>query len=277
MLIVRIVSVVLSVIALPAVAQDKLPLFDCHIHYSFDATEAYPPASAVKLLDQAGIGRAVVSSTPNDGTIKLHALDPERFIPFLRPYRKARDASSWAAERQSWYRDPETLTFIETELARGIYRGIGEFHVNGDEVDTPVMRGIVDIAVKRHLWLMAHSDAAAIEQLFAFNPRVSVIWAHTGMGESEAVVRRVFEKYPSLVGELSHRSGITRGNGISPEWRALFLRYPERFVYGSDTWVTSRWPEVPALAEAARGWLADLPRAVAENIAFRNGERLFAP
>ena len=103
----------LSVIALSAVAQDKLPLFDCHIHYSFDATEAYPPASAVKLLDQAGIGRAVVSSTPNDGTIKLHALDPERFIPFLRPYRKARDASSWAAERQSWYRDPETLTFIE--------------------------------------------------------------------------------------------------------------------------------------------------------------------
>ena len=52
----------------------QAPLFDCHIHYSFDATEAYPPASAVKLLDQAGIGRAVVSSTPNDGTIKLHAL-----------------------------------------------------------------------------------------------------------------------------------------------------------------------------------------------------------
>ena len=273
----RTACVLLSLISLSASAQDKLPLFDSHVHYSFNAADAYPPEVALKWLDQATIGRAVLSSTPNDGTIKLHALYPERFIPFLRPYRKTRDSASWAAERQSWYRDAETLAFIEKELARGIYRGIGEFHVNGDEVDTPVMRGIVDIAVKRNLWLMAHSDASAIEQLFAFNPLAKIIWAHTGMGEPEPVVRRLFDKYPSLVGELSYRSGIARGNGLSAEWRELFVRYPDRFVYGSDTWVASRWPEVPALADAARSWLADLPKEVAQKIAFRNGERLFAP
>ena len=273
----RTACVLLSLISLSASAQDKLPLFDSHVHYSFNAAEAYPPEVALKWLDQAAIRRAVLSSTPNDGTIKLHALFPERFIPFLRPYRKTRDSGSWAAERQSWYRDAETLTFIEKELSRGIYRGIGEFHVNGDEVDTPVMRGIVDMAVKRNLWLMAHSDAAAIEQLFAFNPSARIIWAHTGMGEPEAVVRRLFDKYPSLVGELSYRSGIVHGSGLSAEWRELFLRYPDRFVYGSDTWVASRWPEVPGLADAARSWLADLPKEVAQKIAYRNGERLFAP
>lgn len=273
----RAICVLLSFAALPVDAQDKLPLFDSHVHYSFNAAEAYPPTIALKWLDQAMIRRAVLSSTPNDGTIKLHALYPERFIPFLRPYRKARDSASWTAERQTWYRDPETLAFIEKELARGIYRGIGEFHVNGDEVDMPVMRGVVDIAVKRNIWLLAHSDAAAIERLFAFNPNVKIIWAHTGMSEPEQTVGRLFAKYPALIGELSYRSGIAHGTGVSAEWRDLFLRYPDRFVYGSDTWVASRWPEVPALAEAARSWLADLPNEVAQKIAFRNGERMFAP
>jgi hypothetical protein len=275
MLLARTICVFAGLAALCAFADDKLPLFDSHVHYSFNAVESYPPPVVLKWLDQAVIRRAILSSTPNDGTVKLHALYPDRFIAFLRPYRKARDSTSWAAERQSWYRDPETLMFIDKELARGIYRGIGEFHVNGNEVDTPVMRGIVEIAVKRNIWLMAHSDASAIEKLFAFNPNVKIIWAHTGMSEPEQTVRRMFANYAALIGELSYRSGIAGGSGITSEWRELFLRYPDRFVYGSDTWVASRWPEVPALAEAARGWLADLPKDVAEKIAFKNGERLF--
>ena len=45
-------------------------------------------------------------------------------------------------------------------------------------------------------------------------------------------------KYPKLWGELSYRSGITDGSGkLTPEWRALFERYPDRFLLGSDTWV----------------------------------------
>jgi predicted TIM-barrel fold metal-dependent hydrolase len=268
--------IAICMLSLPLCAQDTLVLFDCHLHYSFNAVEVYPPATAMKFLAQAGIDRAILSSTPNDGTIKLHALYPERFIPFLRPYRKARDAAGWSAERATWYRDPQTLVFIEQELGRGIFRGIGEFHVNGDEVDTPVMHGIVDLAVQRNLWLLAHSDAAAIEKLFAFNRNAKIIWAHTGMHEPEVVVQRLFETYPTLVGELSYRSGITDSNGLAPRWRELFVRFPDRFVYGSDTWVESRWPEVPALADAARSWLAALPSAVAQNIAHRNGERLFA-
>ena len=273
----RMLAVLLVATWLPLHAADKVPLFDGHVHYNFNAVEIHPPEAALKWLHLAGIRRAILSSTPNDGTLKLYALDPGRFIPFLRPYRKAHDSAGWAAERQSWYRDPETLPFLEGELQRGIYRGIGEFHVNGNEVDTNVMRGVVDIAVRHDLFLLAHSDAAAIETLYAFNPGIRIIWAHTGMSEPEPTVRRLFEKHPSLLGELSYRSGIVRSGGLSPEWRELFLRYPDRFLYGSDTWVAERWPEVPALADAARNWLAELPTEVAQKIAFRNGERLFAP
>ena len=256
-----------------AFAREPLALFDAHVHFSVGATSAYTPEAALKILDRAGIGTAIVSSTPNDGTLLLYAAYPQRFIPFVRPYRKTRDLSSWGEERSSWYKDPDTLPFLEKELARGIYHGIGEFHVDGHEIDTPVMRGLAALAIKHDLWMMAHSDASAIEQLFGFAPGARILWAHTGMGEPAAKVAELLERYPRLYGELSYRSGV--GNGLSDEWRALLLRFPDRFVYGSDTWIPSRWSQVDTLTREAQDWLATMPPAVAKAIAYGNAQRLF--
>ena len=265
----------LALLPLGSAAQERLRLFDGHIHYSVGSPKQYPPEKAIAILDEAGIGRALLSSTPNDGTIRLHKLFPERFIPELRPYRKTRDFETWAVERASWYRDPETVTFIEEELKRGIYRGIGEFHLDGDEADTPVIRKIVDIAVARNLWLHAHSDAPAVEKLFSFNPRVRIVWAHAGMSTPPEIIDRWLARYPALWADLSYRDVLAGSGDLDPQWEALFLKYPDRFIYGSDTWIPPRWGEVVALAERARGWLAQLPMDVAENIAFRNAERIF--
>src|SRR3972149_3506847 len=120
----------LALLPLGLAAQERVRLFDGHFHYSVGSPKQYPPEKAIAILDEAGIMRALLSSTPNDGTIQLHTLYPERFVPELRPYRKTRDFETWAVERASWYRDPETVTFIEEELKRGIYRGIGEFHLD---------------------------------------------------------------------------------------------------------------------------------------------------
>ena len=256
-----------------ALAREPLPLFDAHVHFSVGATSAYTPEAALKILDDAGIGTAIVSSTPNDGTLLLHTAYPQRFIPFVRPYRKTRDLSSWSVERNNWYKDPDTLPFLEQELARGIYHGSGEFHVDGHEIDTPVMRGLAALATRRGLWMMAHSDASAIEQLFGFQPGARILWAHTGMVEPAAKVADLLERYPRLYGELSYRSGV--GNGLSEEWRALLLRFPDRFVYGSDTWIPSRWSQIDSLTREAQDWLASLPPDVAKGIAFRNAQRLF--
>lgn len=256
-----------------AFAREPLALFDAHVHFSVGATSAYTPEAALKILDHAGIGTAIVSSTPNDGTLLLYAAYPQRFIPFVRPYRKTRDLSSWGEERSSWYKDPDTLPFLEKELARGIYHGIGEFHVDGHEINTPVMRGLAALAIKHDLWMMAHSDASAIEQLFGFAPGARILWAHTGMVEPAAKVAELLERYPRLYGELSYRSGV--GNGLSEEWRALLLRFPDRFVYGSDTWIPSRWSQVDTLTREAQDWLATMPPAVAKAIAYGNAQRLF--
>ena len=55
----------------------------------------------------------------------------------------------------------------------------------------------------------------------------------------------------------------------------MFLRHPDRFLAGTDTWMTSRWEALPGSVTEVRGYLGQLPRDVAEKIAFRNAERLF--
>ena len=265
-----------AVVWLPvaASAQTGLPLFDGHVHYSVGATQQYSPEQVIGILDEAGIRQALLSSTPNDGTIELHKRYPQRFIPELRPYRKTRDLATWSIERRSWYRDPETVDFIEQELKPGIYRGIGEFHLDGVEADTPVVRRIVEIAAAQNLWLHAHSDAQAIEKLFALDPKARILWAHAGMSEPTEVVDRTLGRHPALWADLSYRD-VAPGGTLDPAWKALFLKYPDRFIYGSDTWIPSRWEEVRLLTQQARGWLAQLPLEVAENIAWRNAGRIF--
>ena len=65
------------------------------------------------------------------------------------------------------------------------------------------------------------------------------------------------------------------GGTLDPGWRAVFLRHPDRFLAGTDTWMTSRWEALPGSVTEVRGYLSQLPRDVAEKIAFRNAERLF--
>lgn len=71
-----------------------LPLFDAHIHYNHDAWESVPPKEAIARLRKAGIMRALVSSSSDEGTQKLYAEAPDLIIPELRPYRKNGETSS---------------------------------------------------------------------------------------------------------------------------------------------------------------------------------------
>ncbi|MFN0039087.1 MAG: amidohydrolase family protein [Burkholderiales bacterium] len=261
-------------LAAHARAQTASPLFDGHLHYSVGATQQYSPEQVIEILDRAGIHKALLSSTPNDGTVELYRLYPQRFIPELRPYRKTRDLASWSVERGTWYRDPATATFIENELAKGIYRGIGEFHLNGDEAGTPVVRRIVELARDRGLWLHAHCDALALEKLFSVDSGARILWAHAGMSEPVATVGQMMARYPTLSADLSYRD-VAPGGLLDAGWRELFEKYPDRFVYGSDTWIPPRWEIIEELASDARTWLRQLPDHIADRIRWGNAERFF--
>ncbi len=251
-------------------AQTPSPIFDAHAHYNLDVGRPVPVETVFDLWRRAGIRGVLLTSRPNDGTRELLAAAPPEFqaIAFARPYVVAADV-------RTWFRDPAILAMIQRELARGIYKGIGEFHIFGHDADSEGFARFVALATQHGLWLHAHCDDYVIERIFALDPNAQVIWAHTGMNTPPARVDELLGRYSRLYGELSYRSGILEGDALSPVWRALFTKYSERFVLGSDTWVPERWPEVPAIMQSYRAWLSQLPPEVAEKIAWRNGAKLF--
>lgn len=169
------------------------------------------------------------------------------------------------------------MDLVQDEFKRGYYRGIGEFHLTGKAADTDVVKKIVDFAVAHDLYLHAHADEEAVEILMRHNPRARIIWAHTGFGLSGDRVGTLLAKYPKLWGELSYRNGITgEGGRLTPEWRALFERFPDRFLLGSDTWISERWSSYGETMASYRAWLAQLPPNIAAQIANGNARAMFA-
>jgi predicted TIM-barrel fold metal-dependent hydrolase len=114
----------------------------------------------------------------------------------------------------------------------------------------------------------------ALERIFRQDPGARVLWAHSGF-ESVDRVREMLRKHKNLWADLALRSEQGSGGRVSPEWREAFEEFPDRFMVGTDTWVPERWHYIPDHAAFSRAWLSDLPRDVAERIAWRNAETLF--
>ena len=247
-------------------ASSDLPLFDAHIHYSHDAWDLVPPQQAVEILRKAGLRGAFVSSSNDQGTQMLVALAPDLIVPALRPYRTRGEISTWA-------RDDSVLRYLEERLAKFRYVGIGEFHLYGDEADLPVPKRMVALAREHGLVLHAHSDVAAVDKLFKQWPEAKVLWAHSGFDRPEAV-RDVLRRHPRLWCDLAFRGDQATAGKVDAAWGEAFTEFPDRFMIGTDTFTPERWHYIAAHARYSREWLADLPSAVAQGIAWRNAETL---
>jgi hypothetical protein len=253
-------------------ADEPIEIFDAHLHYNWEPKPYYQPDEVLALFRKHRVTGILATSRPNTGTHALMDAKAEGLwvVPFIRPYRVRADIGSW-------FNDPVIFDLVQDEFKRGYYRGIGEFHLSGKAADTEMVKKTVDFAVANNLYLHAHADDEAVEILMRHNPRARIIWAHTGFGLASERVAAMLAKYPKLWGELSYRSGITDGSGkLTPEWRALFERYPDRFLLGSDTWIPERWASYGETMAGYRKWLAQLPPAVAKQIAHGNARSLFA-
>ncbi len=250
-----------------AASAAEMPIFDAHLHYSHDAWESVPPKEAIALLRKAGLRRALVSSSNDDGNQKLFAEAPDLILPSLRPYRTRGEISTW-------FRDENVLAYMAQRLAAHSYVAIGEFHLYGAYTDLPVPRRMVQLAKQHKLLLHAHSDADAIERLFRQWPEARILWAHSGF-DPPARLREMLAKHRNLWCDLAFRSDHGAGGKVGPEWRAVFLEFPDRFMVGTDSFTPERWSYVVEHAEWSRAWLKDLPAEVAERIAYRNGEAVF--
>jgi hypothetical protein len=249
---------------------DDLPIFDAHLHYSRDAWSLYSVDEIFGLLDEAGVYKAFVSSTPDEGTLRLYERAPDRIVPNLRPYRVSGDVATWA-------HDPSVPGYLAERLSERRYRGIGEFHLLVGDIDSEVPRSLVALGAERGLVLQAHADAAAVQQLLLHRPDLTVLWAHAGMSAPPSTVERLLEVHPNLWVELALRYDVAPGGQLDPRWAALFSRYPDRFMIGTDTWIPSQWTRLPVLMAGVRTWLRQLPPDLAVALAYGNAERLLAP
>ncbi|MDH3630686.1 MAG: amidohydrolase [Gammaproteobacteria bacterium] len=251
-----------------SVNADELPLVDAHIHYSQDAWQVLSPEKAVELLRAAGLKKALVSSSSDEGTQKLYRIAPDLVVPVLRPYRKR-------GEHSSWIHDESVKSMLSAKLANGVYAGIGEFHADGEQIELPVMQHVIALAKQYNIFLHAHVDVDAVHRIFEADPDALVLWAHAGF-ESPEVISATLQKYSNLWADLSFREEFAFRGEIEDEWREMFERFPTRFLLGSDTYTPERWFYVGEYADWSRGWLPQLPREVADNIAFRNAETLLS-
>ena len=274
--------------ALPTHAADYTgPLFDAHLHYNEEATTGpHPLADVLARMQRSGVKAIVANSRPNDGSKALAASPETRkagvtVVPFIRLYRNR-------ADYDSWFKDESIYDMVQAEFARGVagdqaglFKGIGEFHLyDSANANGPVAKKLMQFAAKNKLSVLAHADDTAIDLLMAHVPASAdarLIWAHTGIGGVHASrVDELFKKYPLLMGELSYRPGLTCDGGkLCGEWRALLLKYPNRFMIGSDTWMNQRWQYYEELMKGYRVWLGDLPPDVARKVGWSNGADLF--
>ncbi len=249
----------------PSMAQD-LPIFDAHVHYSHDAVKAVPPRQAAKILRDAGVISALVSSSDDTGTQRLKAAAPDIVVPALRPYRKR-------GEIGTWMHDPTVIDYVEGRLARFEYKALGEFHAYGDDIKTDVLQRMIALAKEHDLLLHAHSDAAAIDLIFEYYPDARVLWAHSGFDRPDEV-RATLRRHRALWSDLAYRSDMASDGKVDPQWRAAFEEFPDRFMVGTDTFAPERWYYIGPHADYSRAWLSDLPEGLARKIAYGNAQAM---
>lgn len=244
------------------------PIFDAQVHYNSNSWQQVSVKAILNTAEELNVPWMLVSSTPNEGTWRLWRRDSQRVIPMLVP-GFTRD------DRNTWFRDEKILSYIQDEIRKRPYRGIGEFFLFDGQANTPVVRRMVALARNRGLVLHARSDPITVRYLFSLTPGIRILWAHAGMFSRPEIVNEMLNRYRNLWVEISHRGDIAPHGKLDPRWRELMMHHADRFMLGSGTYSSEYWYQFRTYLSRYRGWLGDLPPDVAKKIAFKNGLRLF--
>jgi amidohydrolase family protein len=261
----------------PSPTPTVLPIFDAHMHYSRESWTAFPPEKIQTLLNSVSVTAALVSSAPDEGTFRLKTLLGERVVPMLGPYRTGADVFSWT-------RDGTILPYVEASYRAGMHRGFGEFHLSVGQITLPVVKNVVAFAQQHDLFLQPHADARAVAELLNYvGSDKTVLWAHAGVTATPEQIDALLAGWPKLSVELSLRDDVAPQGQLDPKWRALLLKYSDRFMVGTDTWTVGgsytgneRWDAYADIVNRIRAWLMELPDDARAAIAYKNAERFLA-
>lgn len=256
--------------SVPLSASSLPPMIDAHAHYTAEDARAFPPQAIVAKLDAAGVRHLVTIGTPPELAQQLYRHAPGRVIPLLGIYGAGLGKADWMLDDTL----PEKAA---AWLASGDWAGIGELHLFARDAGKPAFAGLVKLAEARQLVLMLHGDAEVVGRAFELAPNVRVLWAHLGAEPSPAILAGMLERHPkNLWIDTSVRDERIAPDGrLLPAWRALFLRYPDRFLVAVDTFSVNRWQHYEAVVGQIRAWIEPLPAEVKRKLLHDNAAQLF--
>ena len=261
----------LPVMLFALATQDTLAqgLFDAHLHYTAQDAVRFSPMDIIRILDDAGIAHAAITSQPPALVERLVAAAPHRIAPLLGVYREP-------ADKQRRMHDSALPVRLAAQLESGRWHGIGELHLFAADRDSDVFRRVVKLAAEHRLPLLLHADPAVIDTVYTLAPELTVVWAHAGTFPYPDLVADYLRRYPALHIDLSMRDErLVDGEGLRDDWYELMVNYPARVLVGVDTFSTARWESYPRHAARIRRWLQSLPADVAGGIATGNARRIY--
>ena len=281
----------------------KLPIIDVEFHWG-QKTEL---KALTEKMDQNKIALTWLGPNENMGD-EYSLMANQQYPSYFVPTTIHGDGPLWHGKKM------ELLDKLEKDVQTGQYFAMGEFEArhypsdtNNRNVYLPLtsesFHRIFKLSQDYGIPFMIHHEAentllAEMETMLQQYPNARVIWNHVGRNRNyigwsrwmgTRTVREFLEKYPNLNFDLvqsppesapmGYRQDILydiKGGVVSlnPEWRKLFIDFPDRFVLGSDV-NGGRWGEYETVFDRFRQFVLNvLPREVAEKIAYKNAWRL---
>jgi hypothetical protein len=259
---------------------------DSHIHFNWDQEEETTAQQAVNILKQANIGLTIVSSTPSDMALELREKGGDWIIPFFSPYIHA-------LGKRDWFKKDEVVKQAEKGLKNGQYFGIGEVHfMDGfhPKTDNTIFLQLLQLARKYKVPVLIHIDSSneiTFLNVCLKNPDIKIIFAHAGGVLKPVHIGKILSQCENVWIDFAARDpwrygGISKeDHTLLPEWKKLVLRFPNRFITGTDpVWKVTRgqtwdqpdegWQHYQKLLDYHWTWMNDLPEDVRRKISWEN-------
>jgi predicted TIM-barrel fold metal-dependent hydrolase len=288
-----------------AAAQEKpggLYLIDAHSQID-NRTD---PSVVIKLMDEGGVRRLILSSTGHasqEPVLGLARQFPGRIVPALRtkhymtqmPVDRFRQMLEQQAESGAYGAMAEVLLYHAAKPMEGGRSEMQEVVVSPDDARVEMA---LDTAIAHRWPFIAHIEFAAagsrraefmtkFETLVARHPQEPFLLIHLGQLDATEV-GHLIAAHPNLYFLTSTANPIAARRGGQPwtnmfgttsltgEWKAMLTAHPDRFVLAFDNVVAPNWG--PSYLSQIRLWrraLQELPDAAAQMIAHGNAERLW--
>jgi len=288
----------------PAAAKYAGPLLD-----AMAQIEAGMSGTVSDALARSGVERMALFARQHhkrDGeasVLSLKSRFPQRFLLGTpKPFSERGDLSDGFVERTLAHLKDQRYQFVGELLFAHADKSHGEQSLEGERYVAPEGRNVARLlseVERRRVPVMLHwevydwkRDWPAFHALYTRFSAVTFIWPHAGFASHQQVAT-VMSSHDNVMVALSKKERraeslsseekeemlgeavVDACGALRREWRELFVRYPERFMFATDAHKQFRWAKYAEVVEQWRRILGQLPDPLAQALAWRNAERVY--